>query len=393
MNKKEIAEIRKQFKTEKSTISRMCCCYVNHEKEKVMEQSGRFLTLPEEELFKYFEIFRQTLGGTLGKNLLNLGFPLEEEAPGGAGHYLLQLRDSKLEDEQLVSEFFDRIIANYTYAENYLILLIYGDYDVPGKASDGLEMFDASDTVYSHILVSICPVTLTKPGLSYYPDANELRTRIRDWVVEKPMNGFLFPSFTDRTANIHETLYFCAKPEEPQADFIQMILGNALPMSAGGQRDTFRDLASDAMGETCDFETAVTLQQNLNEMLEAAKENPEPLELTRTDVETLFTTSGIPDENMADFARNFEAMAGEHAVFAANNIAEPKKFRVESPGVKISVDPTYIDLLETRVIDGRPCLVIPVDSHIEVNGVTVRTTLETVLPSTLEEAVEEPSDL
>ncbi len=389
MNKKEIAEIRKQFKQEKSTISRLCLCYVNHDKEKLMEQSVRFLTLPEEELFKYFEIFRQTLGGTPDKNLLNLSFPTEEELPGGAADFLRKLRDSRLEDEILVSEFFDRIIANYSYAENYLILAVYADYDVPGKARDGMEMFDASDSVYSHILVSICPVALSKPGLSYDPDRMELHTRIRDWVVDKPMNGFLFPSFTDRTANIHETLFFCAKPEEPQEDFLKIVLGNALPFSAGRQRDAFRDLASEAMGETCDFETAVSLQQHLNEMLEASKEEPDPLTLTRQDVETLLTNSGVPQENLTDFSETFTAMAGEDTVFSAKNVAEPKKIRVESPGVKVTVDPTYIDLLETKVIDGRPCLVIPVDSHIEVNGVTVRATLETATPSALEDAAEE----
>ena len=42
-----------------------------------------FLSLPEEETFKYFNLFKQTLSGTLGKNLLNLEFPLDAENPGG----------------------------------------------------------------------------------------------------------------------------------------------------------------------------------------------------------------------------------------------------------------------------------------------------------------------
>ena len=372
MNRKEIAEIRKQFKPEKSTISRLCCCYVNPDKEKIMETGGRFLSLPEEEQFKYFEIFKQTLGGTLGKNLLNLEFPLEEEQPGGAQAFLLALRDSRLEDEDLVAEFFDRVIANFTYVEHYLILLIYAAYDVPGKSSDGLEMFDASDTVYSHILCSICPVNLSKPGLSYIPERNEVAARIRDWVVEKPMNGFLFPAFTDRMTDIHASLYFNAKPEEPQPDLIRMLLGHDLPVSAGMQRDSFRDLASSAMGENCDFDTAVKLQQNLNGMLEAAKEEPEPLMLGKEEVENLLRSSGIPEENLSGFPDVFDEEAGENTTLQASNIAEPTRFRVETPGVKITVDPTYIDLLETRVVDNRPCLIIPVDTHIEVNGVTVR---------------------
>ena len=376
MNKKEILEIRKQFKPEKSTISRLCCCYVNHEKEKIMEHSGSFLTMPEEELFKYFEIFKQTLGGSVNKNLLTLSFPLDSEAEGGAQRMLMALRDSRLEDEALVQEFFDRIIANYTYTENYLILLVYGAYDVPGRAADNLEMFDASDTVYTHILCSICPVNLTKPGLSYNPDRNELTTRIRDWLGEKPMNGFLFPAFHDRQTDIHNVLYYCAKPEEVQGDFIDAVLGSPLPVTAGAQKDIFRDLASEALGDNCDFDVARAIRHNLDEMMEAAKENPDPLELSAPDVRRLLENSGVPEENLEDFEETFEKMAGDRTVFAASNIAEKGAFTVESPNVKIKVDPAFADLLETRIIDGRPCLIIPVDSRVEVNGILVKTTLE-----------------
>ena len=72
MNKKEIAEIKKQFTPEHCTIPRLCGCYVDGEKTKRTEMKEAFLSLPEEEAFKYFEIFRKTLSGTIGKNLLNL---------------------------------------------------------------------------------------------------------------------------------------------------------------------------------------------------------------------------------------------------------------------------------------------------------------------------------
>ncbi|MDD6213424.1 MAG: DUF4317 domain-containing protein [Clostridiales bacterium] len=373
MNKKEILEIRRQFKESKSTISRICCCYVNHEKEKIMESSGMFLTLPEEELFKYFDIFRRTLSGTLGKNMLNMEFPREQEAPGGTQHFLMQLRESRLEDETLVSEFFDQVISSYSYPENYLILLIYAAYDVPGKSTDSLEMFDASDTVYSHILCSICPVNLTKPGLCYNADSNALQNRIRDWVVDNPMNGFLFPAFNDRNTDIHGVLYYTAKPEELQDDFIEKILGSVTPLSAGTQKETFHELVETALGENCDYEVLKTIHENLNEMVENNKENPDPLELSQPDVRRLLETSGVPEENLTNFDEHFRRAAGENTSLLASNISEPRKFQIESSGITIKAAPEYIDLIETRIIDGRPCLVIAVDDHVELNGVMVRT--------------------
>ena len=375
MNKKEVGEIRKQFKEDKSTISRICCCYVNHEKNKIMESSGMFLTMPEEELFKYFEIFRKTLSGTIGKNMLNMEFPLTQEAPGGTQYELLALLDSRLEDDQMVSDFFDKIIANYSYPENYLILLIYAAYDVPGKSGDNLDMFDASDSVYSHMLCSICPVNLTPAGLCYNGEHNQLETRIRDWVVEMPMNGFLFPAFNDRATDLHNVLYYTAKPDGDyglQEGFLENVLGARIPLSAGNQKEVFQELVEEALGETCDYDTMVMINENLNEMIETSKESPEPLELSAPSVKQLLAVSGVPDENLEDFEDTYEHIAGAQSVLTASNVAETKKLSVETSGITIKANLESVDLMEMRLLDGRPCLVIPVDDRVTVNGISVK---------------------
>ena len=152
MNKKEIAEIKKQFTPDRCAITRICGCYVNSEKEKQLEMKEAFLSLSDEEMFKYFDIFRKTLSGTIGKNLLNMEFPLQQELEGGTQEFLLKLRDSGLKDEELVTQFYDRVISSYDFGENYLILLIHAAYDIPGKTNDGLDMDDASTDVYQYVL-------------------------------------------------------------------------------------------------------------------------------------------------------------------------------------------------------------------------------------------------
>lgn len=371
MNKKEVLEIRKQFTPENCAITRVCGCYVDHEKEKKMEMKKAFLSLPEEEAFKYFDIFRHTLSGTIGKNLINMEFPLEQELPGGTQEFLLKLRDSKLQDDLLLEEFYDKIIENYIYAENYYIILIHAVYDVPGKSSDGLEMFDASDTVYEHILCSICPVNLTKAGLSYNAETNNIEDRIRDWFVEAPAKGFLFPAFQDRTTDIHNLLYYTKKPEELQPELIANVLGSTIPLTAKDQKTTFQTLISDTLGEECDYEVVRNIHDNLNEMIEASKEAPEPLELSRPDVKKLFMRSGIEEEKLETFDDNFEEAVGEKKTLLAANIASVKTFQIETPDVIVKVNPERSDLVETREIDGRRCLVIAIDDHLEVNGIEV----------------------
>lgn len=377
MNKKEVLEIRKQFTPANCTITRICGCYVDHEKNKKMESKDAFLSLPEEEAFKYFDIFKKTLSGSIGKNLLNMGFPLEQEMTGGTQEFLLKLRSSKLQNDELLEEFYDKVIENYDYPENYYIVLIHSMYDIPGKASDGADMYDASDNVYEYILCSICPVSLAKAGLSYDTDKNRMADRIRDWIVDKPDKGFLFPAFTDRNTDIHGVMYYTKKSEDLQPELIDQVLGAKMPMSADTQKETFQMLIEDTLGEGGDYETVRNIHETLNDIIEEHKEEPEPVALDKTDLRKIFENSGVPAEKMEMFDKTYEAAVREKSSLLAENIAETRKFNIETPDVVIKVNPDRADLIETRMIDGRPCLVIPVDDHIDVNGINVKTISKT----------------
>ena len=373
MNKKEILEIRKQYTHERCSISRICTCYVDGEKNIKTTMKEAFLSLPEEETFKYFNIFKQTLSGTLGKNLLNLEFPLDAENPGGPQEFLLKLRDSRLQDDALLEEFYNKIIETWYFPENYYIILIHVAYDIPGKSSDGSEMFDASDEVYEYLLCSLCPVKLSKPGLFYNTEHNQIENRIRDWVVEPPVKGFLFPAFNDRSSDIHGMLYFSRQAEELQPDFMESMFGCQLPLTAKSQKESFNTLIADTLGEDADYEMVKNIHEQLTEMVEETKDSPDPLVLTRPDVKRLFELSGVPEEKMETFDRAYEAAAGEDTALLASNIASGRSFSIETPDVVIKVNPERTDLIETRIIDGKECLVITVNDHIEVNGVKVRT--------------------
>lgn len=373
MNKKEISEIKKQYTQERCPASRICGCYVDGEKNKRTEFKEAFLSLPEEEFFKYLNIFRKTLSGTLGKNLLDMEFPLEAEEEGGSQELLMKLKYSGLKDDGILEEFYDKIIQSYYYVGNYLILLIHGTYDIPGKSSDNQEMFDASDEVYEHIICCICPVNLSKPCLSYNVQENCFENHIQDWLVEMPLIGFLFPAFNDRSADVHSLLYYNQKPENQAEDFVDSVLGCAAPMTAGSQKETFQALVEETLGEDCSYEMVRTIHENLNEMLEEQKEEPVPLVLDKMDVKRLLAQSGVADEKLEQFDERFEAAAGdEKTEFVAANVASTRKFEIRTPDVIIQVNPERTDLVETTMIDGRKCLVIELNEGVEVNGISVK---------------------
>ena len=372
MTRQETAEIKKLLTPKKCSITRICGCYVDGEKNKKTELKQSFLALPEEEMFKYFEILRKTLSGTIGKNLLTLEFPLASEETGGTQDFLLRLRDNKLKDDILLEEFYDRIIDSYEYVGNYLILVVHDMYDVPGRTLDGIEMEDASDEVYEYILACVCPVELSKPGLSYDAAENTFRNRIRDWVVGLPDTGFLFPAFHDRGSDIHSTLYYSKDPEELRDGFVDRLLGCPLPLSAGSQKETFQTLVEETLGDDCDIEAVKTIHEKLNEMAEGHKDEPQPFMLDRNEVKTVLAQSGVSNDRLAQFDRHYDETAGENASLFAGNVINTRTFEVKTPDVVIRVNPERTDLVGTEVINGRECLVIQLDGGVEVNGITVR---------------------
>ena len=92
MNKKEISEIRRLFTPDRCPFTRICGCYVDGEKNKVMEMKDAFLSLQEEDMFKYFDIFKKTLSGSIGKNLMDLEFPLEQDRKAAPSNFCTALR-------------------------------------------------------------------------------------------------------------------------------------------------------------------------------------------------------------------------------------------------------------------------------------------------------------
>ena len=371
MNKKEILEIKKQLTPDEAVITRICSCYVTGEKQMICKNKEDFHNLSDRETVQYFKLFKKSLSGTSGKNLLHLEFPPEQEKEGGTQEFFLNLRNSRLDDDDLLDEFYSMIIEFYESASNYYIILLHGVYDIPGRASAGDEMFDTSDEVYDYILCCICPVKLDKSGLSYHADDGRIGERTRDWLVAAPAKAFLFPAFNDRTADIHSLLYYSKHPEKLQPGLIENVFGISKPMSADNQKETFHTIITETLGEECCYEVVKNIHETLNEMIEENKNEPEPLVITKNEIRQILEESGVPNEQMEAFEQTYDSTAGRETSMLAANIAETRKFNLQTPDVIIKVNPDRTDLVQTKIIDGRQCLVIAVDDHLEVNHIPI----------------------
>lgn len=390
MTRKELNEIKSQYTLEDCGILRLCGCYVDGERNKITQFNENFLNLPEEEKHKYFDIFKKTLSGTPGKNLVDMKFNVDAYADEGARTFLMNLRDSGLKDDRLLNEFYDRIINNYSYVGNYLILLINQVYDIPAVTTDNIEMDDASDEVYSYILCSICHVNLSKPGLGYDEEDNNFHDKKQNHMVDVPDVGFLFPAFNKRSADEDMTLFYTKDVSEFEDGLIDCLLDCAVPLPAKQQKETFTSLVNEALGEEADLEIVKNIHENLEQIIEEKKqESPAPVMLDKTEMKDLLEKSGVKEEKLENFEEHFEMAAGEHGKLVASNVSSGKKFEVKTPDVVIKINSDKTDIVSTQVIDGRQCLVIQIDERLEVNGISVNPDIGEVIDRTADGYVEE----
>ena len=315
MNKKDIHELKRRLTKHGCTFTRMCGCYVDAEHNKVTNIAETFLNLEEEDFYKYLDIAKKVFSGTVGNNILELEFPMEEEAVGGKQQFLMGLRESELKNDELLDAFYDMVIASYSHPGNYLILLFHDAYDVMKKTKDNIDL-DESEEVYDYLICAICPVNLSKPGLGYREEENCIRSRIRDWVVSMPDTGFVFPAFTDRSTDIHSVMFYTRDTKNPHSEFMTEGLGCGARLTATEKKITFESIIKDVIGDG-DGKSEILymdIQDNLNdkvyqnaEMNDPSETNvtPEPMLLTTRDMTEVLTESGLTEEQTAAIEKNY----------------------------------------------------------------------------------------
>ena len=373
MDKKGVNEIRRLFDKNDCRVERMYGVYVNEKKERIADLKDSFHALQDEELFKYCEIFKKGLSGKIGKTLFNLDFPLEEEKEGGKQPEMYRLLRSGLKDGELVDAFFDRVIEHYQSSEKYLILLVHGNYDIPGRGRDGLDLEDASTEVYPFLQMSICPVRLLRDGLCYDPDEKAFYSRTEDWGVQKPDVSLLYPAFNERATDIHAALWYARNEEVRHEELSKELLGTELPRPKTAEQDAFREVLEITLGEKCDYDNVVSVNESLNELLREQGDSPEPVMLEKHDIRKILYDTGADDEAIGRFDTAYDELIGDNAPpILAENVTEQKKLSVKTDNLKLEILQEAGELIETRVIDGIEYFLIPVTDNVTVNGVRIR---------------------
>lgn len=377
MNQKELNELRRRFRFERTAISRVYGCYVNGAGEIISRIDASLGMMNQEEAEMYLKLLKKALAGTLGKNLMDIVFTTKQVMDSEEHKLLSTLRTSKLQDAFAREDFYQKVISALNMdGQNYLILLASDSYDVPHKGKDGEVFEEGSEDVFTYFVCCIAPVKDASLALRYDAEMRQFHSASTGQTVGNPDVGFLFPAFDDRSANIYNALYYSRDPADLHEELIDALFRTEEPpMSAAEQKENFQSVLCSSLESECSFETVQAVHEQLRERVEAHKESkdPETPALSVREVQGILRDSGVSEQAADAFETGCAESFGEGVVLNPANLIDSKKFTITTPEVKISVDPAASYSIELRTIGGRNYLLIPADDGVEVNGVPVVT--------------------
>lgn len=357
MKKKEIAEIKKQFNITDCNITRIDTALIVRG-ESVARKQQTFLSMEDEDIFKYLDIFKKTLSGKLGKNLLNLKF--RQPDPETSWGFLEQIRNSGLKDSDLIECATTAISEKLDNEKNWFVIWASGVYDVPRRTKDGAELEDSED-LYDYVLCNICPLKIAKAALGYDEETMQVKSREQDWTVERAEYGFLYPAFDNRMENRDALLYYTRKPDEPNEDLIK-ILGLEETIIPEIQKETFWCGAKKALGKKWGFNVVMGIFDGINQAAEEKLYNNEDIKLTPQDIKAILEDAGTEELNLDPTGKSPEI----------ENITDLKKIEIMAGTTVVRVDPENSGSVKIQEADGEKIITIKTTNEIWVNGVSCK---------------------
>lgn len=373
MNEKEVGEIRRHLRRDRSNMTAIFGCFVNDNKEIIAEYRASTGIMSENESDKYYAILRKALSGAVGKNLIDLTFKTSQVAGSPEHKLLMDLRECKLQDDELRQSLYQKMMESIVMEGNYLILLGCDTYDVPFKSKDDFQQNDSSDESYTYLICAVCPVKQTKPNLHYVPEEKTFHDGAMNQPVSAPEVGFLFPAFDNRSTNIYNALYYTRNTKENQDALIEALFNTPVPKPAAEQKKCFEALLTTSLGEECSMDVVQTVHEQLCERMALHKESkvPDPLLVDKQVFKDVLTGCGVSEASVSKFSVQYDETFGFEAELHPKNIIDSKHFEIHTPDIAIKIDPTRTDLVETRVIGGVKYIMINADEDVEVNGVSI----------------------
>lgn len=373
MNKKEINEIKKNFSDDCGffTVNRVITAFVDAEKNIKCKTNQLYSIIPQDESELIMANLKKVLSGRIGANLLEYSFPRDAYLEGGSQQFLYKVLKSRFNDEETVDEFLNAVTEKVEYISTYSVFAAHCTYSVFNKNKSG-DLDEEAESDYSFIITAVCPVNLRIDGLIYDETSNSIAKKEgSDRIVEFPTDGFLYPLFNDRSADVNGVMYYTKNAKKPNTSFIEEFLGCEFVMTGQSEKETFHSILNNVCGEELDYDLITTVNEKIQTIIDQNAHETEVTTIDNNKLSSILWEAGVSQEKLENLPKVYDKHMGDKPMTAVNLV--DKKTVLTVPSITVNIGKDAVGKVKTQVIDGRRCLVIALDDpEISINGLETK---------------------
>jgi hypothetical protein len=380
MNKKDIANIRKQFKLDNHLmkIREIFNVYVKKETAEIYHQVSQPFQLLEQETQELFLAnFKKVLTGHLDAKLFELKFRRDVE--DSTQTILYEGLQEELSEDWIENmlQIVEKMFANAAYEFDTVVTFIRGEYLKPTKKRDAESEVGGDDEAFSSqfILCSLNKTDQPKRALMFdYIEKEYKSYNVVDPIInlEAPLSGFMFPAFNDNSADVNHILYCAGKANQPDPTFIEEVLGCEEINTAQEDKDCFDLILKEVMGDEVDSSVISNVYEEIDKVVQENEESESPM-LDYRDIERILTVSGVENVDTAKVGHAFKSVVDdEKHEFKASSLV-PKSIKISTKVADVTINPKDLKNVKYIMYEGKRCLLLEVDEDVVVEGFRLET--------------------
>lgn len=203
INREDMLELTRRMTPARTSMTRIAGSYMDADGNIDGTFNINFLKLSPGEKGKNLTIAKAIPFSGTNEQLKRYTFPEASMKQGSMWQLLMGMKSCGLKNDALMETFYDLTAESYQSDHDYAVFVFHDCYDIPAKAADHERLWE-SEEVFEYIICAVCPLTGEyEPG--------------------DPECGFLFPAFSDRSADLNHVDIFQSDPSYPHLGILKIL--------------------------------------------------------------------------------------------------------------------------------------------------------------------------
>ncbi len=370
MNRKEMTEIRNHFGAEAKYFSmeQILTALIDVKGDVRGMRLRPYHKIKEQETDILFATMKKVLCPAIGKSTAELAFRNAEFAEGSPQDMLSTLLRSELKDEETALSFLTKLSETVFADEPFAVIAAYCQYSAPKKTKMDELDDENNDHIYRYIVVALCPVGSAESTLAYSSFDDEIfQQECENAIIGKtPKEGFLFPAFSDRAADVNHVMYYTKTPNTPNDKLVEDFLGCETEATIDEEQGSMKQVMQQLLGDDLTYEAVATVNEKLEQIVAKNKSDEAPTEITGHILHRILQDAGIPEDKLERTEEVFKECVD--TTLKPERLVQPKTI-IRTPEIVVNVKNDAKDKVRLETVNGKHCMVIALDeAMIEVNG-------------------------